>query len=899
MANCVQIHTGCAWLGPRHGGGDHCIGIVYVPIHFLKFPQDLVRELNPAILANLGSVLQEEFNHDTCYNAIEGYIEYTEVSTITRKLGTSIDELLETTINGQRPILQHPVTCVDGQHRKEAARMAFGENTLWTVRLLCRPGVPLPIVLRDNATPRKLDSHSHQTQYSDGEVFRKVRRLWKEGNLTEARQWTYRLGVQKKINIEKIRDNSRIHSSLDELIPFPGLLDGLPLGSFHKHLALHCDDEIVSYLQRIRDVWLDISCNHPAVVDIATVQLLEGRAPKLSKSDRRAVKEAFDSSKAFTRVQDSQLRADIRRSLLRFRGVIPSLKSFHESMKYISIAVTVVLNLMYPESAQGRSWKREQTDERNDRWTLRSILRRSWSRPRQNLVETSEGLFVQCTGASSFKAAYTQLVLAALRNCSRLDPATVSMFYERAGLLGFQTPTVKMPGVSKAYTASEDGISDTLRSMKELMFLPQLSVIQAGETSDHSVQKDFVLSFFGAYDEYHMSSETVTIGKRPIGWTTTDQDMEAQYTEEGNTTHRPNTPSQDSVISMEVGTVHMQTVEAQHTVNVNRSPSVMSLSAAIHPPNYQRPVDEWLESSVLNAAQSTLPSSLISDHNFDASQVTRCWSQSRSGIDTPIHSWTGRLDSLKENQFLISPRTFRSRSPINTTASPQDRTHLHMASSLLSTFSRSAIDLNDYTLREQDDTPVQRALQSLNSAFSREPTLTPGSRSPTVVSSALARVLPSVPPASQPALGPGPALKPLALSSTVSGPQDPSLDRSTIRTSGSSTALSRSEIADRNTYASQAESSWFHLPPLKSYLPQLKWVSEPRTQTRIGGSNDGISTSNEPTSPYSSVSLTPASDCSRSVIGTPVAYQQGGNSSYQRTDARDHTRHHDKYWDIV
>ncbi|KXH37661.1 hypothetical protein CSAL01_13067 [Colletotrichum salicis] len=894
MANCVQIHTGCAWLTPRHGGEDHCIGIVSVPIHFLKFPRNLVRELNPAILSKLVSVLQQDFNHNTCYNAIEGYIEYTEVSTIAQKLGASIDELRKTTINGERPVLRHPVTCIDGQHRKEAARMAFGEDTLWTVRLLCRPGVLLPIVLRDNATSRKLDSHSHQTRYSDGEVFRKVCRLWKEGNLTEAREWTDRLGVQKKINIEKIRGNSRIHSSLDELTPFPGLLDGLPLGSFHKHLALHCDDEIVSYLQRVRDVWLDISCNHPAVVDIATVQLLEGQAPKLRKSDRKTVKEALDSSKAFTRVQDALLRAEICRGVLRFSGVIPSLKSFHESMKYISIGVTVVLNLMYPESSQGRSWKREQTDKKNDRWTLRSMLRRSWSRPRQNLVETSEGLFVQCRGAPSFKAAYTQLILAALRNCSCLDPATVSMFYERAGLLGFQTPTVKMPAVSKPYTPPEAGINDTLRSMKEVMFLPQLSGIEAGgDTSVHLVQKDFVLSFFGTYDEYHMSSETVTIGKGLMDWTTTNQDLEAQHTEEVNTTHRPSTPHRNFCISMEAGTpinVHVQTLEAQHTVDVNRSPSVMSLSAAIHPPNYHRPVDEWLESSVLSGAQLILPSSPISDHDFDASQVTRCWSQSRSGIDTPIHSWTGRLDSLKES--LNSPTTFRSRSPMNTSASPQDRTHPHITSSLMSTVSRSAVDSNDYTLRERDDAPAQRALQSLNT------TLNP--RSPTVVSSALARLLSSAPPASQAAFGSDPALKPSAFSSAVSSPKDASLDRSMTRTSGSSTALSRSEITDQDTHAPQADSNWFHrLPPLKSYLPQLKWVSEPRTQTRIDGSKEGFNASNGPTSPYSSVSLTPASDRSRSVIGTPVTYQQAGNHLYQRKDTGDHTRHHDQYWDIV
>ncbi|KZL70977.1 hypothetical protein CT0861_07763 [Colletotrichum tofieldiae] len=751
--------------------------------------------------------------------------------------------------------------------------MVFGKDTLWTVRLLCRPGVPLDIVLRDNATSCKLDSHSHQARYSDGEVFRKVRRLWNEGNLPEARKWTDGLSVQKRINIERIRENTNIHHSLDELIAFPGLLDGLPLGSFHKHLALHCDDEIVSYLQRIRDVWLSITCNHPGVVDIATVQLLEGRAPRLSESDRRAVKEAFYSNRAFTRVQDAHLRAEIRRTVLRFRGLIPSLKSFHENMKYISIGATIVLNLMYPGSAQGRSWKRVQTNGRNDRWTLRSMLRRSWTQPRHNLVETSEGLFVECIGSPSFKAAYAQIVLAALRNCSRLDTDTVSMFYQRAVLLGFQTPASKISGVSKQYIPLEDGMNANLRSMKDEMFLPQLAAIDTtGATSTHLVQKDFVLSFFGAYDDYRMGSKTVKIGRGPIDWIATNQDNVSKHTGEISNTH-PNTPHQDYCISMATGVptdICVQTLDAQRTVDVNRPPSVMSLSVAVHPSRDSGSVDEWLESSALRVTQSDFPGSPMSVHSFGERQVTRSRSQSRSGIDTPIQSWTDRLISLKENQFLVSPTTSRSRSPMNTSAS------------------------NDYFLGEYRNTPAHRALQSLNFTFPREPALTSVSHSPTAISSEPVAVRPSA----QAAPVPGPPLRPLTSFSTLS--KGPSSDRFTSGPSTSSTVLSRSEIAQQDAYPSQAEPNWFHrhLPPLRSYIPQLNWVSEPRIQTGIKEPGNGVRNLDRPASPYSTVSLTPASDRSRSVIGTPEIHQQTDALIHQE-GVRELREHHDKYWDSI
>ena len=48
--------------------------------------------------------------------------------------------------------------------------------------------------------------------------------------------------------LSQVLKNDRVIFCLDELVKFPGHRFGLQLGNFHKHLALHCDKQIVNYL---------------------------------------------------------------------------------------------------------------------------------------------------------------------------------------------------------------------------------------------------------------------------------------------------------------------------------------------------------------------------------------------------------------------------------------------------------------------------------------------------------------------------------------------------------------------------------------------------------------------------------------------------------------------------
>ncbi|WQF89381.1 hypothetical protein CDEST_14395 [Colletotrichum destructivum] len=868
MANCVQFHTGCAWLGPCRDRNDQCIGIVYVPVSFLKFQRDLCREPDPAITSHLASVLQQDYDHDTCHNAIEGYIEHTEVVDVTKKLEMSVGKLQETIFNGQRPVLRHPISCVNGQHRTLAARAVFGDDAVWTVRLLCRPGVELSTVLQDITTSQTLDIRSHQTRYSDGEVFRKICQSWKEGKMGQAREWTERLGNQKKVNLRMIRENQRIHNCLVDLIPFPGLLHSLPLGSFHKHLALHCDEEIVLYLQHVRTVWLELTCNHPAIVDIATVQLLQGRAPGLSNSDRVLIEDAFHNDEIFTRVQDPQLRAEVRDSVFRFRGLVPSLKSFQENMKYLSIGVSIVLDLMFAGLARGKIWKNE-----NHRWTLQQVLRRSWSPPPQNPMEVSEGHFLQYTGLLSFETAYIQVVLAALRNFPHLsnqyrpridpagdeilpaaDPARISMFYDRAHLLGFQIPAKTSSGDSCSVKHLEPGsqaprelplnyrwgvpYSSTFREAQDIMFLPRLANAVSGEeVSVQVVQQDLISSFFGVLGECRQTSTgTVTIPHQ----NTASQDVNM---DQGSSGQDPSTRPRAST------TVSLRDVGAQYLVNYVQLPSVLSQSATVH-----SSVDHWLE-SFQNTSEA--------DH--------QTWSQSRSGIETPSYSWSGGLDDRGE--IFHSHSTTRSRSPTGAS-------YLAMSSPVISASSRSAISASGI--------PARRALQSLN--------VTPHAAQDTSLTS-------------QPSLASRSAIEYNRNSPTdptpASFPEIPPAhlwmkEQAGIASLPSSSLFSRSEIGEGqkpwSNDPSQAQNGWFfrRLPPLKSYFPSLQWGSQaPADREPVR-----LDTSHKATSPYSSVPLTPESGHSRSGIGTPIVYQHERLLTSQREGGAP-LRPDSNYWDIV
>lgn len=91
---------------------------------------------------------------------------------------------------------------------------------------------------------------------------------------------------------------------MNKLIVFPGLWNenSLQLGNIRNTMALHCDEELIRYLDHVYAVWNHITLGNPEVskaVDSLTVQNLERMAPLASSEDRTSIREGIVTGKYF------------------------------------------------------------------------------------------------------------------------------------------------------------------------------------------------------------------------------------------------------------------------------------------------------------------------------------------------------------------------------------------------------------------------------------------------------------------------------------------------------------------------------------------------------------------------------------------------------------------------
>ncbi|KAL2047106.1 hypothetical protein N7G274_001125 [Stereocaulon virgatum] len=123
---------------------------------------------------------------------------------------------------------EHPVVCLHGRHRLEAARKFFTghENRWWVVDLYSRDLSPqVKDVLRGHA--------ANSTKYYDGDLVRQIRISTLHGDTTRRRKWLARLSKNMQrclLRLEALPE--RFVDSLDALIPFAGLWPALQPGTF-------------------------------------------------------------------------------------------------------------------------------------------------------------------------------------------------------------------------------------------------------------------------------------------------------------------------------------------------------------------------------------------------------------------------------------------------------------------------------------------------------------------------------------------------------------------------------------------------------------------------------------------------------------------------------------------
>lgn len=523
----------------------HVVGIVEVPVTNLRFRGDLpARAFDQDIQRYLEPILEHDVQHSDPRNQIAGIIDEEEHLHVLQELGLTETELLDTLRGGPYPTLRnHTVEHGDGRHRIAAAK-SLGNNAIWTVALHKFTNKSSEYLSQVGYIKRRTQHCTYETRHSDGEIYLNIRHSRITMQAEEESKWRFLLKGGKRIAVDMIFERPGICEALDKLCAFQGLWAGMQLGNWHRHLALDCDIEIQNYLANMYHVWAEEfslgDANLFAAVCIETVRTLEGRAPYACAEDRELIEEAFQSGKIYARIVNPEKRALILERVLGYRGIIPSMRSLHENLKYFAIAVRIIRELLLPHEFRSRRnglpsrRRRRLTSEGDPLPSLSNALRQRWNEQATPFIEVSEGEFWPALGKPSFQGVYIQLFLAALRQFPYLndqwgpridqgeevapatDPVFTWLFCRRAHLLGIQGSFAYRTAASSSLPMLMDVDSGaevvtpvdrrwgrphtrTFRAIQQAAFLPIL--LDDGASSQMCaafVLREFITAFMGA-----------------------------------------------------------------------------------------------------------------------------------------------------------------------------------------------------------------------------------------------------------------------------------------------------------------------------------------------------------------------------------------------------------------
>ncbi|KAL8409982.1 hypothetical protein RB594_008175 [Gaeumannomyces avenae] len=396
-----------------------------------------------------------------------------------------------------------------------------------------------------------MPAFSRQTKFSDGDIYRHIRiaqtaQRWTTAQsyrveLTECKEKILNQLIQHHLfkyeESEPSGEPKSIIDALDLLIPYPGLLEELELANCHRHLALHWDDPIIRFLH------CHLYSTYERIVegvaeakehcDITTVRHLALRCPA-NKDDAMFIRKKVESGALFPGLADPASRDKILKNILAIKKIIPSLKTFHENMKYFAIGAKIIKQHLVPE------------DDLQGHWNL--VEKLQWNRPTNLTIEAADGgrlpvfdidnntalkaLF--CTAIRSFLYLSNDRPKQDIRGeviQAGVDPGFVYLLQEEAKRLGFSSSKIEkgLTGpkpipknllhvsdqqVDYKWKCGKPGLRAFLHLQKHA-FLPDLFSVD-GENGlvPMFVFRDFIEAFFGN-DNLMMDAEQLPTPEQP------------------------------------------------------------------------------------------------------------------------------------------------------------------------------------------------------------------------------------------------------------------------------------------------------------------------------------------------------------------------------------------------
>ena len=251
--------------------------------------------------------------------------------------------------------------------------------------------------------------------------------------------------------LKQLLRHDELTAAFDTLLEIPGLQGGMRISTLHTIMAIKCDDEILRYLEHIKDVWetlLQGDTSAKLLVDQATVEAVELKAPRVSTVDANVLQGQLQGGLIFGAFSD-QARADIWTRLRAVEGLIPSLFTFFKDVLYLEAlagCMTRLIRLLPGDTvftALGRAFS--DTNERSER----------------AVIQVAESHFASCP-THSFDAidlGYRQLFAYVMRHhpqmprdskgkellarpTANIDGTVLGEFADLAKRLGFHSPKI-------------------------------------------------------------------------------------------------------------------------------------------------------------------------------------------------------------------------------------------------------------------------------------------------------------------------------------------------------------------------------------------------------------------------------------------------------------------------
>ncbi|OAF55407.1 hypothetical protein VC83_08335 [Pseudogymnoascus destructans] len=177
----------------------------------------------------------------------------------------------------------------------------MGDTEFWQRErsYLCRRDADIDDELRKAL----IEEHSNEQPPSDGEIYCKIRKYQqKRDRYSEMRWWARPSGHGTRC-LDQVSRHPDFKAAFDDLLDIPGLWGGMRISTLNRMISMRCDDEVLSYLTHIKDVWSRLLHHNKEamlIVDQATVKAVELMAPKSSKRDAQALHGQLLSGQIFS-----------------------------------------------------------------------------------------------------------------------------------------------------------------------------------------------------------------------------------------------------------------------------------------------------------------------------------------------------------------------------------------------------------------------------------------------------------------------------------------------------------------------------------------------------------------------------------------------------------------------